>query len=237
MIRGITFARWHPATGCHLAKVKHEVYSRCMPSKNIIKQYGAGEYYHVYNRGVAKMDIFREEADYTYMLHLLKRHLSSDVTYDKFGREIPNYSDKIDLVAFCLMPNHYHFMVYLKDAQGLVLLMRSVMTSYSMYFNKKYKRVGGLFQNHFLAVRVTSDEYFWHVSSYIHLNPVDIGRDYRLYSFSSWPYFTDEKDAEWVHEEHFVLDDESRADYAEFVAGYEDRRKELNEMKHLLAHS
>ena len=208
-----------------------------MPIKNVVKQYGAGEYYHVYNRGVAKMDIFREAADYAYMLHLFKRHLSDEQVYDRLDRKVPNYKDEIDLVAFCLMPNHYHLMVYLKDAQGLVHLMRSVMTAYSMYFNKKYKRVGGLFQSAFLASRVTTDAYYWHISSYIHLNPIDIGQDYRTYAYSSWPYFTGEKNAEWVHEEHIVMDSESRVGYCEFVAGYESRRKELNEIKYFLAHA
>lgn len=209
-----------------------------MPARNIVKKYGAGEYYHVYNRGVAKMDIFREDEDYVYMLHLLKRHLSEEPSFDKNGREIKNYSSEIDLIAFCLMPNHYHFVVYLKEADGLERLMRSVMTSYSLYFNKKYARVGTLFQNHFLASRITDESYFWHISRYVHLNPVEItGGQYADYPFSSYEYFMGNKSAEWVHPEYFVETEADRVQYRRFMDDYVERRDLLKAIEHQMAHT
>lgn len=208
-----------------------------MPSRNIIKEYGAGEYYHVYNRGVAKSNIFRNDEDYAYMLYLFQRHLSRKTSTDKIGRAIKNFSGEIDLIAFCLMPNHYHLMVYLKEEAGLEHLMRSVMTSYSMYFNKKYQRVGSLFQNHFLASRITRDDYFWHISRYIHLNPVEImAGDYLAYPYSSMPYFIGSKTAEWVHPQTIVETEQERRQYVEFVSDYVDRRELLKHIKHELAH-
>jgi putative transposase len=123
-----------------------------MPAKNIVKIYATGYYYHVYNRGVAKQEIFREKEDYFYFMSLFKRHLQTDETsIDKFGRTVKNYSEEVELIAFCLMPNHFHLMFYLKEKAGIERIMRSVMTAYTMYFNKKYKRVGPLCQGAFLA--------------------------------------------------------------------------------------
>jgi len=184
------------------------------------------------------MDIFREDSDYAYMLHLFKRHLSAQPAHDKQGRDIKNYSQDIDLVAYCLMPNHYHLVVYLKETEGLERLMRSVMTAYSMYFNKKYSRVGALFQNHFLASRITDEAYYWHISRYVHLNPIEItGGDYEAYPFSSFEYFIGKKSAEWLHPEHFVETDEERAAYCTFMNDYIDRRELLKAIEHQMAHS
>ena len=208
-----------------------------MPTRNIVKEYGEGQYYHVYNRGVAKASIFLEDNDYLYMLSLFKKYLGAEKRFDRFGRAIPCYAEEVDLIAYCLMPNHYHLMVYLKEKGGLVHLMRSVMTAYTMYFNKKYKRVGGLFQNHFLASRITDEAYFWHISRYIHLNPIDIGEDYKTYVYSSIGYFLGDKRAVWLHEEHIVKTTEERVRYSGFLKDYESVHNELDMVKHQLANS
>ncbi len=206
-----------------------------MPARNVIKQYGEREYYHVYNRGVNKQNIFLEADDYWYFLSLMKRHLSPEISTDKYGRKVPDYSDKIELSAFCLMPNHYHMLVYLHEPDGLALMMRSVMTAYVMYFNKKYKRVGGLFQGVFLASLITSDYYLWHVSRYIHLNPIDIGEDFTSYPYSSIDYYKGDKQAKWLHEERLVETSKERDDYIRFVADYKEMRADLNHLKKILA--
>lgn len=188
-----------------------------MPKRNALKQYGANQFYHVYNRGVAKMDIFREDNDYVYMLSLFKKYLTSEPQVDTKGRQLPNYSDRVELVAFCLMPNHYHLLFLMLSDDGLAELMRSVMTAYSMYFNRKYKRVGGLFESRFLASRVTSDEYLWHVSRYIHLNPRDIAKGYKHYAYSSINYYRGDWFADWLHEENLVDSKDERQEYQMFV--------------------
>lgn len=206
-----------------------------MPTKNIVKEYGEGQYYHVYNRGVAKTEIFIEDADYIYMLSLFKKHLSGEESIDKFGRPAADYSKELDLIAYCLMPNHYHMMVFLKEKDGLVHFMRSVMTAYSMYFNKKYKRVGALFQNHFLASRITNEAYYWHISRYIHLNPMDTQMPYLEYPYSSVGYYLDNKHAKWLHPEHVLEEAGSGESYQRFLADYEDMHRDLAHIKHQLA--
>lgn len=206
-----------------------------MPVRNSVKEYGSEQYYHVYNRGVNKQSIFLDELDYFYFLSLFKRHLNKEESLDKYGRAFTNYRDEVELVAYCLMPNHYHLLVYLKEPEGLVRLMRSVMVAYTMYFNKKYKRVGGLFQGVFLASRITTDFYLWHVSRYIHLNPIDLGEDFKTYTYSSIDYFLGNKHAEWLSSERLVETDIEHQKYAEFVSDYEEMHKDLKHLKKLLA--
>lgn len=208
-----------------------------MPKKNAIREYGAGEYYHVYNRGAGKEAIFRHDDDYRYMLGLFKKYLSENGAVDKYGRTLPNYHNKIELVAYCLMQNHYHLFVYLLEDDGLEKMMRSVMTAYSRYFNQKYQRSGTLFETQFLASRVSQEPYFLHITRYIHLNPMDIqGVAYANYPYSSIQYFLDNKHAEWLHPER-VMDINPREVkyYKAFLESYQDRHEELKQLKHLLA--
>lgn len=206
-----------------------------MPTRNIIKNYGAGEYYHAYNRGVDKMDIFRSPEDYDVLLGLFKRYLSPERVYDIYRSPLPNYRDRVELIAYCLMPNHYHLLLYLREEDGIELLMRSVMTAYSRYFNKKYARVGTLFQNHFLAARITSDAYLWHVSRYIHLNPLDIGENPRSYPYSSIGYYRGDKTAIWLNVEKLVDTPEERMRYLTEVGDNQEYHMLRSQLKYLLA--
>lgn len=206
-----------------------------MPKRNIVKLYGSDEYYHLYNRGVAKQDIFREASDYYYFLSLFKRHLGDERAVDTAGRTFTNYKDEVELIAFCLMPNHFHLLCYLKDPSGIVRLMRSVMTAYTMYFNKKYSRTGGLYEGAFLASRITNDVYLWHVTRYIHLNPMDLVENYRDYPYSSLPYFTGQSHAAWLSSNRLVESHKDQTEYAEFVADYETMHQDMKLLKNLLA--
>lgn len=208
-----------------------------MPTRNIVKVYGEGEYYHAYNRGVAKMDIFKDDQDYATLLSLFKRYLSPDVVRDAKRCALPNYRDSVDLVAYCLMPNHYHLLFYLKEKQGIEKLMRSVMTAYSGYFNRKYHRVGALFQNHFLAARIPTDAYLWQVSRYIHLNPLDIGADPVAYQFSSLAYYRGDRVADWLRVDHLVETAEESQRYLRFVVDDADRHRSMHAIKTFLANS
>ena len=203
-----------------------------MPKRNIVKQYGEGEFYHCYNRGVNGQDIFQSPDDFGYFLSLFKRHLSSEPARDRTRRLYPHYAGKVELAAYCLMPNHYHLLLYLKEVDGIELLMRSVMTAYSGYFNRNYSRTGKLFEGHFLASRITSDEYLWHVSQYIHLNPLDIGQDPQKYEYSSLLYFRSDRASEWVHPEWLVRTSDERSAYVKSLVDHED----YHELRHAISH-
>lgn len=101
-----------------------------MPQKNALKEYGTDAYYHIYARGINKRKIFLEAKDYEYFLSLFSRYLSAQEITSTAGGMYPNFSKNIDLIAYCLMPNHFHLFVHQHDIeQGIAQLMSSLMTS------------------------------------------------------------------------------------------------------------
>src|SRR3990172_5909254 len=140
-----------------------------MPGINIYKDYVPESYYHVYNRGIDRQVIFRDSSDFPVFLNLLKRYLDKDSSKNSVGVTYPTYRGEIELLAFCLMPSHFHMLIYQHNSDAMKLLLKSVGVSYSMYFNKKYNRLGPLFQHRYLASRISSDAYLLHITRYIHL--------------------------------------------------------------------
>jgi putative transposase len=153
-----------------------------MSSKNRIKQYIAGGYYHIYNRGVEKRLVFMDEQDYGVFLGYLKLYLLPPEPFSKPHKDL---SGEVDLAAFCLMPNHYHLLVRQISSRGIESLMRCLITSYVHYFNRRHTRVGALFQDTYKAVRVRSDEQLYQVEQYIHLNPTPLAAVVERYPYSS----------------------------------------------------
>jgi len=151
-----------------------------MPARNIVKSYIENGYYHIYNRGVEKRDIFLDEQDCKVFLHYLKLYLSPIEELRELnlpGLRILrfirlNLSQEVNLLAFSLMPNHIHLQIKQTTKDGIVKFMRRLSTSYVMYFNRKYQRVGALFQNTYKAVLIESDPHLLHLSRYVHLNPI-----------------------------------------------------------------
>jgi len=200
-----------------------------MPSRNIYKVFAEGAYYHVYNRGVEKRVIFSDEHDYKVFIHNLRRYLEpgfkvvrEDPKTKKPILATPNSSfDKISLLAFCLMPNHYHLIVKLKKKEGLTDLMKKVCTNYTGYFNSKYDRVGKLYQGIYKAVPIKSREQFIQVTRYIHLNPLGIVKFSKLqdYPFSSFYYISRNAKKSWLNWEE-VLGDMSLEKYRNFMESF-----------------
>ena len=202
-----------------------------MPARNVIKQYHDNAYYHLYNRGVEKRCIFLDDKDYVVFLNLLKRHLSPAQHQDQRGTIYVSYAGRVELLAFCLMPNHFHLFFFLdNDPTAITELMRRVSGAYTTYFNKKYERVGHLFQGVYKASRITTDSYLQHISRYIHLNP----EEYQGWQYSSWPYYVKKWQGDWIKPKR-ILDMFANDSYAAFVADYEDYKSSLAEIKHELA--
>lgn len=196
-----------------------------MPTRNVIKQYAPESYYHLYSRGVDKQTIFRDEADKLLFLSLLKRYLSKKQLKRSKHAPYRSFASDIDLLAYCLMDNHIHLLVYqYEHAMAIADFMRRVMTTYSMYFNKKYGRVGPLFQSRYLASRIDSDSYLYHISRYIHRNP----KLWSEYKFSSLRYYTGEARADWVKPYAILelFDDDPRK-YMDFLASMDEDDEEL----------
>jgi putative transposase len=128
-----------------------------MPSRRTPFQ--AGNFYHIYNRGNNRQNIFFDRENYLHFLRLMREHLANN---------------GVDILAYCLMPNHYHFLVYLQD-DNLSAAMHRLSVAYTKGINKRFDRCGALFQGRFQSIHVNDTNYLIHLSRYIHLNPVKAG--------------------------------------------------------------
>ncbi len=200
-----------------------------MPSRNRIKQYIADSYYHLYNRGVEKRLIFLDDQDYGVFLSYLKTYLepkdeielqsiladplSSSKEKDKALKllKLNNFHDSIQLIAYILMPNHFHFFVKQTELNSIDRFMNSLCTRFTMYFNKKYKRVGGLFQSVYKGVLIQSEEQLMYLTRYIHRNIFGSKRknekNIRMlasYQHSSYPEYLGLRYTDWLHPEEVL---------------------------------
>lgn len=203
-----------------------------MPSRNIVREYVPEAYYHVYNRGVEKRLIFLDEQDYRVFIGLLKKYLIGSTPPEYHRHKFNTYENNLELLAFCLMPNHFHLLFYQYDKSAIIEFMRRLSTGYVMYFNNRYNRVGSLFQGTYKASSINADSYLHHVSRYIHLNP----KDYDKWPYSSLAYYKGERKAKWLRPEK-VLDlfNNDRSEYLAFVSDYESSSAELALLKWQLA--
>ena len=190
-----------------------------MPAKNSIKFPIENGYYHIYNRGINKQSIFEDSQDYSVFLSYLKEALSPPLksdeikmfeveingfTFLKPKRKPKNFYGEIDLIAYCLMPNHFHLLIRQNKRDSMEAFMRSVAIRYSMYFNKKYDRVGHIFQGIYKAILIENDNYLLHLSRYIHLNPRE-NFDNLTMAYSSYANYIGIRKTSWVNP-HPVLD-------------------------------
>lgn len=137
--------------------------------------FAPGEYYHLYNRGTEKRLIFIDERDYDYFLFLM--YICNTIKSIKLRDVSQNFDREetiVDIGAYCLMPNHFHILVREKNEGGISKYMLKLMTGYSMYFNKKYKRTGKLYEGVFKSIHANKDTYLKYIYSYIHLNPAKL---------------------------------------------------------------
>jgi|SRR3990172_3182659 len=207
-----------------------------MPSKNSRKIYVKDGHYHVYNRGVEKRNIFQDIQDYKIFMRYLKDSLS---TLDKSKIEskefilkgqafkgVPrlpkNFHGKIEIIAYCLMPNHFHLLLKQVENDSLQKFMQALLTRYSIYFNKKYDRVGSLFQGRYKAVLVLENNYLLHLSRYIHLNPSEYSSNL-IGAYSSYANYLGSRKTRWVKPD-FVLNFFNKEISPEFkkVISYKD---------------
>ncbi len=133
-----------------------------------------GEYYHLYNRGNSKQIIFHDEQDHLYFINLLAIVNSEQRVKSGVNKIVDPEESIISIGAYCLMPNHFHILVKQEKDSGITMFMQKLLTGYSMYYNKKYKRTGSLFEGKFKSKYAGEDRYLKYLFSYIHLNPLKI---------------------------------------------------------------
>ncbi|MBI2012178.1 transposase [Candidatus Daviesbacteria bacterium] len=155
-----------------------------------------GEFYHIYNRGSDKRNIFLQNRDYIRFQKTFYYYqfLGPKVRFSKFAKSTlnlfnPTLNEKlVEILCFCLMPNHFHLLLVQQKENGISSFISQLANSYTKYFNTKYSRVGALFQGVFKSVRISSDEQLIHISRYIHINPIVSGltKNLKNYKWSSY---------------------------------------------------
>ena len=194
--------------------------------------------YHIYNRGVEKRKIFLDNEDRFRFIHNLfefndenpatnlyyKRPFLQTQSYEVKPRKIERVKREliIEILVFCLMPNHFHLLLKQTKERGISKFMHKLGTGYTMYFNQKYKRAGSLFQGTYKATLIEKDSHFIHLPYYIHLNPLDLIMpewrkreidDYKEtmkflenYRWSSFPDYIGKKNFSSVTSREFLLE-------------------------------
>ncbi len=196
--------------------------------------------YHVYNRGNEKRVVFLDQRDYQRFLKTIeyyqykgpKPKLSTYLRKKKL--QSSNSPKIVKILAYCLMPNHFHLMLEQVEDNGLEEVIRKTCLSYAKYFNTRHKRVGSLFQGPFKAVLVESDEQLMHLSRYIHLNPIAslMVKKIEDYQYSSYPEYTNQL-AGICNRSTILTLFSSTTKYEHFVLDQVDFSKKLELVKHM----
>jgi len=172
-----------------------------------------GNYYHIYNRGASQGKIFFSNDNFLYCLKLLKKYAESYC---------------VAIIAYCLMPNHYHFLLRQDGEISLAKFINVLFNAYVQAVNKQRERKGALFAGRFKHVHIDKNEYLMHLCRYIHLNPVAAGM---VASPEDWLYSNYQ---EWIGVRSGTLIDQQfvssyfpqAGDYKRFVLEYQ-KEKEL----------
>jgi putative transposase len=144
-----------------------------------------GEWYHCFNRGADKRKVFMDTRDYErfmlqmYLGNLPKKFLPSNLYSPSLPRLLNSdrhsaFVPLVEIGAYCLMPNHVHFVLKEVEQGGIATFMQKVFTGYTMYFNKKNERSGALFAGSYKSKHLSTDRYFKHAINYVHMNPVEL---------------------------------------------------------------
>lgn len=204
-----------------------------MTAKNRYKTYVDNTYYHVYNRGVEKRQIFLDDQDYGVFISYLKFYLMPPPDQNNPrgpsprlspAQQLSNHHNKISLIAYCLMPNHFHLAIKQTNQDSMTNFVRALSTRYSMYFNKRYERVGSLFQGRYKAVLVDNEMQFLYLTKYIHRNPLDLPgytpENLIDYPYSSYRNYAGATHQSWINPSDVIFhykNCNSRYTYQHFV--------------------
>ncbi|MBI2428361.1 MAG: transposase [Ignavibacteriales bacterium] len=173
----------------------------------------SNEYFHVYNRGVERKEIFFNERNFTYFIRRMTDAL--DPT-------------EIEIVAYCLMPNHFHLLLFQKEPEGITKFVRSVCDGYAKAINKERSRTGHLFEGKYKIKQIESDDYLLHLSRYIHLNPVraQLVSQAEEWEFSSCREYFEMRENKIISNR--VISDQigNAEQYRKFVEEYHPQHKE-----------
>ncbi|MEA3463728.1 MAG: transposase [Patescibacteria group bacterium] len=138
-------------------------------------------YYHIYNRGVDKRNIFMEEQKTAISAPSAVAALGADIADIEILKKLPKL---VEIICYCLIPNHYHLILKQLVDNGISMFMHKLADSYSHYFNKKYDRLGSLFQGTYQAIHINTDSYLLWLSGYVNGN-IEI---HKIAKAEKWPW-------------------------------------------------
>jgi REP element-mobilizing transposase RayT len=176
-----------------------------MARRNI--QFTQGEYYHIYNRGCNRAKIFHSDENYQFLLRKLRKYF---------------ISTEVSVIAFCLMPNHYHFLLRQDGDKSVGGMVQTIFNGYSKAFNQRYNRSGTLFEGPFKAILIEKFSHLIHLCRYIHRNPLDVGlvTNIEKWQYSNYPEWIGLRDDILVDREFIKENYPSSKDYETFVMEY-----------------
>lgn len=207
-------------------------------------------FYHIYSRSIAKYVVFNNEIEYGRMLNLidLYRFKDFDYRFSKFLSLQQNTRQSIisdvrksnncavDVIAYCVMPTHFHFVLKQKINNGITEYIGRVLNSYSKFFNIRHNRSGPLWTGPFMNVLIKNDEQLIHLTRYIHLNPTSAGivKTPEDWAFSSYREYVNEKKTDNIICNTKNLFETSCEEYKNFVNDQKAYQRELSQIKSLM---
>lgn len=206
-----------------------------------------GEVYHIFSKSIVGFTIFRNDEEYDRMKNLLKYYIIEKPSLrfsafleiknrDKFLIEHFGEKNKlVEIMAYCFMPTHFHLVLKQLKDNGISIFMGNILNSYTRYFNRKIKRKGPLWESRFKNVLIATDEQLWHLTRYIHLNPVtaSIVNIPQAWNHSSYKEFLRQREPEECLCKFSELMRIDIHEYREFVNSNIDYQRELSEIKQL----
>lgn len=201
------------------------------------------ESYHVFNHSVAGIPIFKGERECRLFLEAMRFYLQSNpptrfsiYRYNKERFSIKLDSRLVTIISFCLMPNHFHFILRQEADNGIKQFIQKLTNSFAHYYILKYKKRGHVFEGNFKAVWIETDEQLIHLSRYIHLNPVTsyLVKRPEDYLYTSYRNYLEKEQSDFVNPLPVLNQFSSPKSYQQFVLDQIDYQRKLAEIKHLL---
>ncbi|OGD95621.1 hypothetical protein A3A48_01020 [Candidatus Curtissbacteria bacterium RIFCSPLOWO2_01_FULL_37_9] len=208
-----------------------------MPSRTI--PFVNNHFYHIFNRGVAHMPIFNTKWDHkrftkTFFYYQIKGPKPKFSIFSPDNNKLDTNNKIVELICYCLMPNHFHFLLQQKVDGGITEFVSKISNSYTKYFNTKNERAGPILQGEFKSVLVETNEQLVHLSRYIHLNPLVsyLTDNLELYPLSSYLEYIGINKTSVCSKDIIVKQFKSSQEYKQFVLDQENYGKELERIKH-----
>lgn len=212
-----------------------------MPPRNIIL--ATDETYHIFSRALHQIPIFSSKYEADLFLSATKYYLQvcPPVKFSIYRQQKNRYQIDlrrkwVNLIAYCIMPDHFHFILTQLKDQGIRKYIHRLASSYSHFYNLKSHQKGSVFESKFKAVRIKTQDQLIHLSRYIHLNPTTsyLVKNPQDYLYSSYNIYLKKKKSDFVDPSDVMVDFKSATSYQKFVLNQKDYQRELKQIKHLI---